>query len=163
MTRLIAAFLLRKLCFGSRSVHVRFVVEKVALGRGFLTVLRVSLSSFQRWFMLIFICMSLLPEGQTCEAWEPSKKQCCFGCRRTLGRKVFSRFVSVFEGLTFRTCILHTHGVCEFHVTLFSTRHIISINRIDRSVYLLETRCVVCGMGTEFLFIWMDLGASRDQ
>jgi hypothetical protein len=35
----------------------------------------------------------LLPEGQTGEAWEPSKKQCSFGKRRALDRKVFPHFV----------------------------------------------------------------------
>jgi len=30
--------------------------------------------SFQQWSLLIFIHMLLLPEGQTGEAWEPSKK-----------------------------------------------------------------------------------------
>ena len=38
----------------------------------------------------IFIDMLLLPEGQTGEAWEPSKKQCCFGNRGALDRKVLS-------------------------------------------------------------------------
>jgi hypothetical protein len=34
--------------------------------------------------------MLLLPEGQTGEAWEPSKKPCCFGNRAALDRKVLS-------------------------------------------------------------------------
>jgi hypothetical protein len=39
--------------------------------------------------------MLLLPEGQTSEAWKPSKKQCCFGNRVALDSKV----LSFFEGL----------------------------------------------------------------
>jgi hypothetical protein len=136
MTRLVAGFLPRKPWFGPRSVHVRFVVGKVALGRGFLAVLRVYLSlSFHRCFLLIFIVMSLLPEGQTCEAWVPFKKQRCFESWRALGRKVFSLFVSVFEVLTFRTCILSTHGVHAFHVTLVKDISFPSIELNDRSVY----------------------------
>jgi hypothetical protein len=34
--------------------------------------------------------MLLLPEGQTSETWEPSKKQVCFGIRRAWDRKVIS-------------------------------------------------------------------------
>jgi hypothetical protein len=33
---------------------------------------------------------SLLPEGQTGEAWEPPKKQCYFGNRGALDRKVLA-------------------------------------------------------------------------
>jgi hypothetical protein len=38
----------------------------------------------------IFMYMLLLPEGQSTDAWEPSKKQCSFGNRETLDRKVLS-------------------------------------------------------------------------
>ena len=89
------------------------------------------------------------------------KKQRCFESWKALGRKLFSLFVSVFEVLTFRTCILPTHGVYAFHVTLVRGISFPSIELTDLSV--LETRCVVCEVGTEFLFIWMNSGASRDQ
>jgi hypothetical protein len=36
-----------------------------------------------------------LPEEQTGEASEPSKKQRCFGNREALGRKVFSLYLSL--------------------------------------------------------------------
>jgi hypothetical protein len=44
--------------------------------------------------------MLLLPEGQTGEAWEPSKKQRSFGNRGALDRKGFTLF-SVLEGLMY--------------------------------------------------------------
>jgi hypothetical protein len=50
--------------FDPRSVHATFVVDKVALGQVFLRVLR---------FILFFIHMFVLAEGQTGEAWEPSE------------------------------------------------------------------------------------------
>jgi hypothetical protein len=67
--------------FDPRSVHVRFVVDKGALGQVFLQVLWISLVSISphQCAILISIYMLLLPKGQTGEAWEPSKKQCSFG------------------------------------------------------------------------------------
>jgi hypothetical protein len=35
--------------------------------------------SFYQCTMLVLIYILLLPEGQTAEAWKPSKKQCSFG------------------------------------------------------------------------------------
>ena len=49
---------------------MRFVVNKVAVGRVFLRVLQVPLLlSIRHWHLLI--CTLLLPEGQTDEAWAP--------------------------------------------------------------------------------------------
>jgi hypothetical protein len=61
-----------------KPVHVRFLVDKVALGQISLQVLRFSPVSFHQCFILIGIYMLLLPEGQMGQAWEPSKKQCFF-------------------------------------------------------------------------------------
>jgi hypothetical protein len=134
MTRLVAGLLPRKPWFGPRSFHVRFVVKKLAVGRGFLAVLRASLLSSHRSFMLIFICMLLLTEGRTCEFWEPSKKQRCFGSRRALGRKVFFTFCFRLRRLDFQNLHFdHTRRLCVS--CNFRTRHIISINRTDRSIY----------------------------
>jgi hypothetical protein len=53
-----------------RSVHVRFVVDKVAVGQVFLRVLQVPLLlSIRHWYRLIYTL--LLPEGQTAEARAP--------------------------------------------------------------------------------------------
>ena len=40
------------------------------------------------FFILVFVSMLLLPEEQKGEAWEPSKRQFCLGCRATLDIKV---------------------------------------------------------------------------
>jgi hypothetical protein len=54
----------------------------------YLRVPHFSLSvSLHQWSALIFI-MLLLPEGQTGEAWEPSKTQCSFVNRGTFDRKI---------------------------------------------------------------------------
>jgi len=58
---------------------MRLVVYKVALEPVFLPVLLFPLSvSFHQCSTLIFIYMLLLLEGQTGEAWKPSKKRCSF-------------------------------------------------------------------------------------
>jgi len=63
------------------------------------------LSSLLVWYhqfsILIFMYMYMLvlPEGQTAEAWEPSKPQCSLGNRGALDRKVLSLFFSI-EGLS---------------------------------------------------------------
>jgi hypothetical protein len=77
------------------------MVDKVALGQvlfcesfGF----PLSLSSHQ-CFVLIFIYMLLLPDGQTGKDRKPSKirVQCCFGKKGTLGRKILSRSLSMVK------------------------------------------------------------------
>jgi len=52
----------------------------------------------------IFIYMLLLPEGQKNKAWGPTKKQWCFGTRRTLARKVLPSFLVFIASRT--TCQL---------------------------------------------------------
>lgn len=47
------------------------------------------LVSFRRCSIL-FMYMFLLPAGQTGEAWEPLKQQCCVGTQGALDRKVLS-------------------------------------------------------------------------
>ena len=62
--------------FDPTSVHVWFVVEKVALGQFFLLVLRFSLvGKFHQCSMLISIYMLLLKEGQMGKARKPSKSK----------------------------------------------------------------------------------------
>jgi hypothetical protein len=69
---------------------LRFVVDNVAQGQMLLPALMFLLSvSFQQRCPLIFVCMLLLPEGQTGEPWKPPKKQCSFGNLRAADRKVF--------------------------------------------------------------------------
>jgi hypothetical protein len=106
--------------FDPRPAHVRFVVNKLALEKGFRPVLQFSpvsiippmlhthsyiyhqrcimfLSqyfsfplpvSFHQCSILIFMYTLLLPEGQTGEVWETSKKQCSFGNRGALDKKI---------------------------------------------------------------------------
>ena len=60
-----------------RLVHMRFVVDKVALGQVLHTVLRFSpVSVVQQCPIHVFIYELLLSKGKTGLAWEPSKKQC---------------------------------------------------------------------------------------
>jgi hypothetical protein len=61
--------------FDPSTVHMRFVIDKVALEvvlPAFLFPLPVS---FHQHSTLVFIYTLLLPEGQTGEAWGPYKKQ----------------------------------------------------------------------------------------
>ena len=60
--------------FDPRPVSARVVVEKVALGQGFLRTLRFSLISIIPRMLHIHLHLHVaLPEGQTGEAWEPLK------------------------------------------------------------------------------------------
>jgi len=60
-------------------------------GTGFSRVLRFTLQiSFHQCSILISIYIRPLPEGQTVEAWGPSKMECSFGDRGALDRKAFS-------------------------------------------------------------------------
>ena len=77
----------------------RFVVDKVTLETGFPPSTSVFLCQY-RSTNTSFICMLVLPEGQTGEAWDPSKKQCSFGNRETLDIKVFSLLI-VLPSVTF--------------------------------------------------------------
>jgi hypothetical protein len=66
--------------FDPGSVHVIFMADKVAPRQGFLTIVRFCLSvSFHQFSIFTFLYMLPLPEGQTGEAWEPSKKQAFSG------------------------------------------------------------------------------------
>jgi hypothetical protein len=47
--------------------------------------------SFFQYSMHIFMYMLRVLDGQMGDAWEPSKKQCCFGNRGALDRKVLSQ------------------------------------------------------------------------
>jgi len=87
--QLFAGLSARRAVFDSMSVHVRFVVDEVALGQYFYGYFRFPLSvTFYQFSVLILIHMILLPDGQTGEAWKTSNKQCCFGNRREFDRKV---------------------------------------------------------------------------
>ena len=78
--------------FDPRSVHVRCVVDRMALGQVFLPVLQFFPCKYRTTcapHSSSSICCSL-PAGRRSEAWEPSKKQFSFGNPGTLDRKVFS-------------------------------------------------------------------------
>ena len=84
-----------------RSVHVGFVVDKVALGQNFLPVLLLPLSvSLHQRSIFIFIDMLLLPGGQTGKGWEPCIKHCSFGNRGELDIKVVTFFFAYKALLT---------------------------------------------------------------
>ena len=84
--RLVAGLSPRRPRFDSKSVPVRFMVDKVALRQDFLPVVMFSPSvSFQQRSTLIFIYMLLLPE-------EP-KKECSLGKREALDRNIVPLFI----------------------------------------------------------------------
>ena len=85
--RLVVSLSPRRHGFDSRSVHVRFVVSRVAPGQVVLWVLRFSPVS-------ILICASRAT-GQTDKAWKPSRNRCCFGNRRSMDRKEPSLFYPI--------------------------------------------------------------------
>ena len=60
--------------FDARSVPLLFVVDKVALGQGFLRVLRLSLVSIIPPVFHTHLYLYAVLPGQTDEVWEPSKK-----------------------------------------------------------------------------------------
>ena len=84
------------------SIHAWFAKDKVELRLFFLLrVFRFSLSlPFQQRSTLIFMYMLPLPEGQTGETWEPSKKQCYFGNRWAMGSNVLSLFLYRINKIT---------------------------------------------------------------
>jgi hypothetical protein len=57
--------------------------------------------SFHQCSTLIFTYMLPLPEGQTAEAWEPSKKQCWFWNRGALDREIGLLFACFVERFLF--------------------------------------------------------------
>jgi hypothetical protein len=82
----------RRAGFNLRSLHLIFVLYKLALGQVSLPVLQFPLSVlFHQCSTLIFIYMLPLPEGHIGEVWEPSKKQCSFRSHWALNRKVLPR------------------------------------------------------------------------
>jgi len=98
----------RRSGFSTGPVLVRFVLGKVALRQGFLRVLPFSPASIiPPVLILIFNFMLLLREGQTDEAWEPYKKQCCYGSRGTLDRKVCSPHVRVYTECVIGLCMIN--------------------------------------------------------
>jgi len=72
LKRLVASFSAWEPGFDPMSVYVRFVVGELALGWGFLRVLRYF---FSQYHSISAPYTFLLPEGQTVEALGPSKKQ----------------------------------------------------------------------------------------
>ena len=69
-------------------------------------------------------------------------------------RKVFSLFVSVSEGSTFRTCILPPHIVCAFHETLVQDVSFPSIEVTDLSIYWRRIVLSVRWILSFYLFGW---------
>ena len=65
---------------------------KVALGKVLLLALQFSLVTIIPPILHTSIYMLLLAEGQTYQAWEPSKKKCCFGNRSTEHKITFNFF-----------------------------------------------------------------------
>ena len=80
LRRLVAGLSPQWAGFGSRSVRVRFVVDREAMRRGFPPSV-----SFYQYSVLIFIYTLLLAEEETGENWEISKQQLCFGNMGTIG------------------------------------------------------------------------------
>lgn len=76
----------------SRPVHVRFVVNEVALGQGFHGVLPFSPATIIPRMFRTHLYMLVSPEGQSDEPWEPSKNGHTFGKRRALDGSNFYCF-----------------------------------------------------------------------
>lgn len=74
---------MRRLAFDARWVHVRYVVDKIALENIYLQVLRNStVDTVPSMLQLIFIYMLLLTNGQTAEAWEPPERNALSGVEK---------------------------------------------------------------------------------
>jgi hypothetical protein len=85
--RLVAGFSPRRPGFDLGPVHVMFVVAKLAMGQGFLRVLRCYPVSIIPPMLRTHFHLQAALTRKTDEAWEPSKKQCSLGNRVSLGRK----------------------------------------------------------------------------
>jgi hypothetical protein len=71
---LVAGLLLWRSGFFPRPVHMRFVVDKVALGQVSVYMIKfcpIIIQPFNRCFVLFFVFKLLLSEGQEGKAWEP--------------------------------------------------------------------------------------------
>jgi hypothetical protein len=78
--------------FHPSSVHMKVMLDRVALVCVFSVYCDFPLSSFHHLFILVFMHISLLPDRQVCEAREPPEKHCCFGNRGALDRKELPLF-----------------------------------------------------------------------
>jgi hypothetical protein len=96
LRRIVAGFTPWKPRFDSSSIHVRFVVERVAVRKDFLRVIPFyPVSIILHYSILIFIYKFFLSEGQMGEACEPCKRQSSFRSRGALYRNVDSLFLSL--------------------------------------------------------------------
>jgi len=86
LRRLRAGLSPRRLVFDASSVHVRFVIDKAALGQ-------VSVRLYLVCIIPPMLNAHLLQEGQMVEVCEPSKKQRYYGNRVAFDRKSLSLFV----------------------------------------------------------------------
>jgi hypothetical protein len=82
----VASLSQRRYGFVSKTVHVRFLVDRVVMGQPFLSVFRFfpSASFHQRSIFIIYTL--LLSEGQRDADWDHSNKQCSFGSRGALDK-----------------------------------------------------------------------------
>ena len=72
----------------ARSVHVRFMVDKVALWKVYSEYFRFSLSISFHQFSIRFFFKFLLLEGRKGEAWKTSSKQSYFGNGAAVNKRV---------------------------------------------------------------------------
>jgi hypothetical protein len=79
-------------------VRVGIVVYEVTMGRGFLKLLRFSLSVSLHHSIFIFIYTLLYSNGLSSEAWKHSKSQCSPGNQPASSRTGF-RFFRALKGL----------------------------------------------------------------
>jgi hypothetical protein len=76
--------------FDPITVHVTFLLDKLALGQVYEHFGFPLSASFHQCSIFIFMYTLLLKEGLTGEVWEPNKKQCSAGNREELDRKILS-------------------------------------------------------------------------
>jgi hypothetical protein len=86
--------------------------------------------------MLIFSYMLFVPEKQTVEAREAFKKQCSFGSRGNLNRKVISIFYTYFVlRISLASCIYHVY---VFAPSLLKANMLIAVIQLATARLLLQ-------------------------
>ena len=77
------------------------------------------LISFHQFSIIIFIYVLRLSEGQTGQAWEPYKKQCCLGSRGTLDKVLSLPIYLAKETFTIENFLAEPPLTCS-NVTLIN-------------------------------------------
>ena len=124
--------------FDPRTVRVRFVEFKRALGQVYLPILLFSPVSIIPSVLYTHIHLHVaLPEGQTDEVWKPSKKQCSFVNLGALARDSFS---AIFTKLGDNICI-HLEAENTLHFVREIVESIMNDIEYERNFVLVGKEC----------------------